>query len=103
MLQTYSVIIPTGVRPGQDFMALLGGQVTMITVPYGKYPNDEIYVQIPIPINENSSVNWPKPKYTRLFRFYNFATGFFVSYYRMYNASTNCNTKWYFIRLQCYS
>ena len=54
MLQTFSVVIPKGLRTGQQFRASLGGQITLISIPPNSKENDTIYVQIKIEENSNA-------------------------------------------------
>jgi hypothetical protein len=48
MLQTFAVVVPEGLHPGQQFRASLGGQLTLISVPQGTRGNDTIHVQIEV-------------------------------------------------------
>lgn len=47
-MQTFSVTVPPGVGPGQQFQASLDGQLTMVIVPHGSGPNSTLHVQIPM-------------------------------------------------------
>ena len=55
MLQTFAVVVPEGLHPGQQFRASLGGQLTLVSVPQGTRGNDTIHVQIEVnPITETA-------------------------------------------------
>ena len=46
-MQTYAVCIPSGIGPGQQFQAQLGGQLTMVIVPRNCAPCATLHVKIP--------------------------------------------------------
>ena len=46
VVQTYTVSVPAGVGPGQQFQAYLGGELADVIVPHGARPCSTLHVQI---------------------------------------------------------
>ena len=47
VVQTYTVSVPAGVGPGQQFQAYLGGELADVIVPHGARPCATLHVQMP--------------------------------------------------------
>eukprot|EP00964_Phaeocystis_antarctica_P079107 scaffold49247_cov61-Phaeocystis_antarctica.AAC.6 len=47
VVQTYTVSVPAGVGPGEQFQAYLGGELADVIVPHGARPCATLHVQMP--------------------------------------------------------
>ena len=47
LARTFTVSVPAGLVPGQQFQAYLGGELADIIVPHGAAPSSTLHVQIP--------------------------------------------------------
>ncbi|CAN0226882.1 unnamed protein product, partial [Ectocarpus fasciculatus] len=50
--QTFEVAVPPGVRPGQPFALIAGGQRVMVHCPHDARPGQKIRFQLPIQLSE---------------------------------------------------